>query len=66
MQAKGEALFDKRTVKRNISPGLTTDKEHQEFIDSLEDCAEHAVECETRFVSTNDRFEEERAEPDEA
>lgn len=39
---KGEWLFDKRIVERNISKGLITQEEYEKHIKTLEDKTDHA------------------------
>ena len=44
-----ENLFDQRIVARHIKRGLVTKKDHEKYLESLEDCAEYAEECESVF-----------------
>ena len=44
-----ENIFDQRIVSRHIKRGLVSKDEHQKYLDSLEDSAEHAEDCETVF-----------------
>lgn len=41
--------FDTRVIRHQIRRGVTTSAEFQTHLESLEDCAEMAVETETRF-----------------
>ena len=44
-----ENFFDQRIVARHIRRGLVTKEAHQKYLESLEDCAEYADECESVF-----------------
>ena len=44
-----ENLFDQRVVTRYIRSGLVSKDDYQAHLDSLEDCAELAEDCETQF-----------------
>jgi hypothetical protein len=44
-----EIMFDQRIVARHVKRGLVSKDEHQKYLESLEDSAEHAEDCETVF-----------------
>ena len=44
-----ENMFDQRVVARHIKRELVKSEDHQAYLDSLEDCAELAEDCETVF-----------------
>lgn len=52
-------LFDRRTVERHISRGLTTRDAYAEHLESLEDCAHLAQESDVFFTYTGDAPEQE-------
>jgi hypothetical protein len=56
-----ENLFDRRIVSRHIKRGLVADNDFQKHLESLEDCAEFAEDCETVFSMRPN--EEEEAAP---
>ena len=44
-------LFDVRLVEHHIRRGTTSQADYQAHLDSLEDCAEMAVETEVKFAN---------------
>ena len=59
-----EIMFDQRVVSRHIRRGLVSADDHQAYLESLEDCAELASECETVFsyqVESDEEGDEEAA-----
>lgn len=60
--SKPEHLYDLRTRERNLKRGLITQGEIDARMGELEDCAEHAVEAETRFVYSGTAPEQEKKE----
>ena len=45
-----DALMDIRTVERNIKAGKVSQEEYQQYLESLEDCADEGEETETQMV----------------
>ena len=55
-----DALMDTRTVERNIKSGKISQEDYQNFLASLEDCAEEGEETETKMI--HHRADEEETE----
>ena len=55
-----ESKFDVRNIERNIKNKKFTQEEYQEYLDGLEDFADYAVDCDTKF--THHAREEEKEE----
>ena len=45
--------FDIRNVQRHIKDGNISQDDYDKYLETLEDCAEHAVETETKMVFSN-------------
>ena len=49
--SRSKNLYDVRFVEHNIRRGLITRQQYQQYLDSLEDDAEHGADCETVFAT---------------
>jgi len=45
-----EAEFDTRVVERNIKSGTISKEDYEKYVETLEDCADQAIETETQMV----------------
>jgi hypothetical protein len=54
-----EKMFDQRVVARHIKRGLISAEDKKKYLESLEDCADMASDCETVFSYRVDADESE-------
>lgn len=61
-----ESMFDTRVVERNMRRGLITQKDYQEYLESLEDNEDNAAPIESEFeVGVLEDDEEEGGEDED-
>ena len=59
-----QKMFDQRVVARHIKRGLISADDKQKYLESLEDCAELASDCETVFSYRVESDESDSADSD--